>query len=375
MASETRIVAVDVWQVRIPLARPYHLSKLYGTLTHSDAALLRVSLANGEYGWGEADPGGVNFDGETIDTVMNSLRQRVPEMIGQCVQDWVEAGKGLRHHGAAMASQDVACYDALGRVNNLPVCRLLGEPQRDRIEVLWPTSSGSADDDLDVIDEYHKKGFSTYMLKMGDKPVAEDIARSAGVIKRLPQGVAVMVDANQGWDRQEALDFAEQTADLPLILIEQPVVASDYEGLQMVREMAGCPISVDESIQSPDEVSAILAADAADVFSIKISKNGGLANSRMITDKVQQAGKRILMNSMIELGITQAASLHLGCTLENLMDCGHAYMSTLRMADDVTDFSGWVNNGVACLRDAPGLGVDISMPKIEQYQVDYFHVE
>lgn len=374
MTSETRIVAVDVWQVRIPLARPYHLSKLYGTLTHSDAALLRVSLANGECGWGEADPGGVNFDGETIDTVMHSLGQRVPEMIGQCVQDWVEDGKGFEQHGAAMAAQDVACYDALARVNNLPVWRLLGEPQRDRIEVLWPTSSGSADDDLDVIGEYHKKGFSTYMLKMGDRPVAEDIARSADVVERLPQGVAVMVDANQGWDRQEALDFAEQTVDLPLILIEQPVRASDYEGLQMVRGIAGCPISVDESIQSPDEVSAILNTDAADVFSIKISKNGGLANSRMITDKVQQAGKRILMNSMIELGITQAASLHLGCTLENLMDCGHAYMSTLRMADDVTDFSGWVNNGVAWLRDAPGLGVDISMRKIEQYQVDYFHV-
>ena len=80
------------------------------------------------------------------------------------------------------------------------------------------------------------------------------------------------------------------------------------------------------------------------------------------------------MNSMIELGITQAASLHLGCTLNNLVDCGHAYMSTLRMSDDVTNFSSWIKQGVAYLADAPGLGVDVSLQKIQQYQVDHFYV-
>ena len=30
----------------------------------------------------------------------------------------------------------------------------------------------------------------------------------------------------------------------------------------------------------------------------------------------------------------------LGAVLGNLMDIGHAYMSTLRLADDVTDFAG-----------------------------------
>ena len=183
-----------------------------------------------------------------------------------------------------------------------------------------------------------------------------------------------MVDANQGWEREEALAFARETASLPLILIEQPVAASDYEGLRMVREIARCPVSVDESIQKPDQAAAILDADAADVFSIKISKNGGLANSLTIAQTVRDAGKKVLMNSMIELGVTQAASLHLGCTLDNLMDCGHAYMSTLRMSDDVTDFSSWIRQGVAYLTDAPGLGVDVSLPKIRQYQVDHFYV-
>jgi len=363
-----------VWSLRIPLARPYHLSRMYGTLTHSDAVLLRLTLANGSVGWGEADPGGINFDGETLASTTQILRARIPELLGQKVDDWVETGKGREYQGAAAAAVDVACYDALGRTTQTPVCHLLGEQHQSQIPLLWPTSSGSADDDLAIIDEYHAHGFNTYMLKMGDKPASEDIARINEVIPRLPAGVRVMVDANQGWEREEALTFASETASLPLILIEQPVAASDHEGLRMVREVAGCPVSVDESIQKPNETKAILEADAADIFSIKISKNGGLANSLAIAQTVRDAGKRVLMNSMIELGITQAASLHLGCTLNNLVDCGHAYMSTLRMSDDVTNFSSWIKQGVAYLADVPGLGVDVSLQKIQQYQVDHFYV-
>ena len=374
MTSGMKIVSADVWPLRIPLAKPYHLSKIYGTLTHSDAVLLRLTLADGSVGWGEADPGGINFDGETSESVMQTLHTRVPQMLGQCVDDWVKKARGQHHQGAAAAAIDVACYDALGRATQTPVYRFLGEQRHKQIAVLWPTSSGNADDDLAIIGNYHALGFSTYMLKMGDRPVAEDIARTIEVVANLPEGVRVMVDANQGWQREEALMFARETASLPLILIEQPVIASDYDGLRMVREAAGCAVSVDESIQQPDETEAILDADAADVFSIKISKNGGLANSLVIAHTVGDAGKQVLMNSMIELGVTQAASMHLGCTLDNLVDCGHAYMSTLRMSDDVTDFSDWIRQGVAYLADAPGLGINVSLQKIQQYEVGHFHV-
>ncbi|MCP4377673.1 MAG: mandelate racemase, partial [bacterium] len=299
---------------------------------------------------------------------------RTPLMIGQSVEAWVASYGGRDYDGAAAAAFDVACYDALGRATQVPVYRLLGQKYHNEVAVLWPTSSGSADEDLAIINEYHARGFNTYMLKMGDRPVVEDIARVTTVCAKLPETVRVMVDANQGWSREEALQFARETKSLPLILIEQPVAANDYEGLQQMRSVSRCPISVDESIQKAGDTDAILNADAADIFSIKISKNGGLANSQTIAAKVSNAGKQVLMNSMIELGITQAASLHLGCTLDNLVDCGHAYMSTLRMADDITDFSDWINHGMARLPDVPGLGVNVSAEKIRQYQIGEFHV-
>jgi len=42
--------------------------------------------------------------------------------------------------------------------------------------------------------------------------------------------------------------------------------------------------------------------------------------------------------------------LHLAATLPNLLDCGHCFISTLRLKDDVTDFGSLVHEGVVTVR-------------------------
>ena len=107
-----------------------------------------------------------------------------------------------------------------------------------------------------------------------------------------------------------------------------------------------------------------------DVLSIKVSKNGGLDKSKLIAQMAAGFGLKCLMNSMLEFGITQAASLHLGCTLTNLMDCGHAYGSVLRMSDDITDFDQNISRGIVTVPSAPGLGVNLKEDKLEKYTID-----
>ena len=42
-----QIQSIEGWYLRVPLATPYHLSKVMGTLTHSDAIILRITLDDG----------------------------------------------------------------------------------------------------------------------------------------------------------------------------------------------------------------------------------------------------------------------------------------------------------------------------------------
>ena len=95
----------------------------------------------------------------------------------------------------------------------------------------------------------------------------------------------------------------------------------------------------------------------------------------MIARTAEAFGIRCLMNSMLEFGITQAASLQIGCALNNLLDFGHAYMSVLRMSDDITDFGRNIKDAVVTVPDAPGLGVEVDDGKLQTYTREYLKIE
>ena len=370
-----KIVSLDAFHIAIPLVNPYHLSKVYGTQTHSDVIIVRIMTDSGEEGWGEADPGGVLFTGDTGEAVMQSIREEGAERIIGCrVDDWVENGDGLKFQGSVGAAFDVAVHDALAKSRHQPLWTLLGEKRREKIDSLWPTSSGTAEDDLEIIKTRLAQGFRTFMLKMGSRPVDKDIERVIEVTRVLPEDVKIMVDANQGWEIEEAMTFVEGITDVPLVLIEQPVVADDHEGLKKISKISRIPVSVDESLQTVEDARRIALGEIASVFSIKVSKNGGLRAGLEIGRIAKEQGLLVMMNSMLELGITQSASLHLGCVLDCLIDCGHAYMSTLRMSDDVTDFSNFVSEGKAHLPSGTGLGIQVNESKIMKYLKEEYHV-
>jgi muconate cycloisomerase len=374
--SPNTVVKLDAYHLAIPLVQPYHLSKVYGTMTHSNAVIVRVRTESGVEGWGEADPGGLLFTGDTCELVMQSIRDGgAKRVLGHCVEEWVENSEGLNNHGSIGAALDVAMYDALAKTRRQPLWTLLGEKCRDTIDLLWPTSSGTAVEDLNVIKPRINNGFHTFMLKMGSRSVEDDLVRMREVVQTLPSNVRVMVDANQGWSLEEALTFFDGIGDLPLVLIEQPVKADDHESLIRLRKVSPVPVSVDESLQTVEDARLIVKKKAASVFSIKVSKNGGLRTGLEIGHIAQENGISVLMNSMLELGITQCASLHLGCVLHNILDCGHAYMSTLRMSDDITDFSDFIHQGKAGLPSGPGLGIRVYERKIKKYLKEEFNAK
>jgi muconate cycloisomerase len=374
--SPNTVVKLDAYHLAIPLVQPYHLSKVYGTMTHSNAVIVRVRTESGVEGWGEADPGGLLFTGDTCELVMQSIRDGgTKRVLGHCVEEWVENSEGLNNHGSIGAAFDVAMYDALAKTRRQPLWTLLGEKCRDTIDLLWPTSSGTAVEDLNVIKPRINNGFHTFMLKMGSRSVEDDLVRMREVVQTLPSNVRVMVDANQGWSLEEALTFFDGIGDLPLVLVEQPVKADDHESLIRLRKVSPVPVSVDESLQTVEDARLIAKKKAASVFSIKVSKNGGLRTGLEIGHIAQENGISVLMNSMLELGITQCASLHLGCVLHNILDCGHAYMSTLRMSDDITDFSDFIHQGKAGLPSGPGLGIRVDERKIKKYLKEEFNAK
>lgn len=360
-------------RIQVPLVKPYRLSRIYGTLRNADALIIRLETDTGLIGIGEADPQ-PPFTEETPAGVIAALRDYAwPVIRGEVCTEIAAITERLDEvlpgNTIAKGAIDMALHDLLGKALGVPVSRLLGGARRTTLPVLWPLGDGTAEEDKAIMEPRRKQGFGTFMLKMGAGSVADDIRRVRALRDHYGERVKLIPDANQGWSRSDAMRFARATADIPLTMIEQPTHRSDPEALRLVRGVAGAPLSADESVQSFADARQLVAADAVDVFSIKVSKNGGLTGSRRIAELARNHGIRCYMNSMIEFGVSQAASLQLAVTLPNLVDAGHAYMSTLRLEDDVTNFSEFVHRGEVKLPDAPGLGVSLSEDKLERYGV------
>lgn len=372
-AAMAGIVAAELFEIEVAFAKPYSLSKSYGTLASTRAILLKLTDADGVVGWGEANPMQpftAESPREASDVLHDLLlpvvlRESHPEPGRiEALLDNLQAG-----HLCAKGAVSMALLDLLGKRLKVPVATLLGGAVRTSLPVLWPLGTGTAEDDMRVIDEKVGQGFHSFMLKMGAASAQDEIRRVAALETRYGNHLKMIADANQGWTRDEAREFLAGVAGTNLAFVEQPVAKDDLDGLAMLARASRLPISADESLTGLTEAAGLAALGAASVFSIKSSKNGGPLRAQRIATVAQAFGIRCYMNSMLEFGITQAASLHHAVTLTNLIDVGHAFMSTLRLAEDPTDFSSFVRDGVVHLPDRPGMGVQVDEAHVRRLAI------
>jgi L-alanine-DL-glutamate epimerase-like enolase superfamily enzyme len=374
-----KITRLELFHISIPFAKPYKLSKVYGTLHNAHAVIFKVHTDEGIVGLGEADP--LNpFTEETPASVMVVAKETLaPHLLGQ---DPMQVGileltldHAVLGNLIARGAVNMALYDIMGKAKNLPVHTLLGGLKHPKLPILDALGSGTPEEDLAIIEEKMAQGFRSFMLKMGVLPISVEIERMISVRKRYGDQVTILVDVNQGWEIAQTREFIDGIKGYLPDLIEQPVRRWDIEGLKRIRELSPCPLSADESLSTIRDAATLIRERAVDAFTIKVSKNGGLDKSRQIALVADAFGLKCLMNSMLEFGITQAASLQLGCTLPNLLNVGHAYHSVLRMSDDVTDFGRNISGAVVSVPSENGLGITLDEGKLKKYTKDYIEVK
>jgi muconate cycloisomerase len=373
-----KISAIELNHIAIPFAKPYRLSKAYGTLHEAHAVIVKLLTDEGIVGLGEADP--MNpFTEETPGTVMSVTRDAIAPVVLGRDPDRIPAiesslDRAVQGHPAARGAINMALYDMRGKVLGIPVHQMLGGLYHAELPILWGIGSDGPKEDLTAIEALRQQGCRTIMIKMGSLPIADDIKRMISARRYFKEEIRFVVDANQGWEESEALAFIEATRGYPPDLIEQPVKRWNILGLKRIRDRASCLVSADEALVTPQDAAELIRYRAVDVFSIKASKNGGLVRSKQIAQTAETFGIKCLMNSMFEFGITQAALLQVGCTLPNLVEMGHAYGSVVRMSDDVTDFGRNIQGATVRVPTGSGLGVNLDEEKLRRYTQDYVKI-
>jgi len=151
---------------------------------------------------------------------------------------------GHGERSVAVGVLDMAVWDAVAKIENKPLYRLLGERYRDgevddQVFIYAAGGYYYPGKDLTALQDEMKKyldlGYSVVKMKIGGAPLADDLKRIEAVIKVAGAGKNVAVDANGRFDLQTAIEYARALEPYGLFWYEE---AGDPLDFQLQAELA-----------------------------------------------------------------------------------------------------------------------------------------
>ena len=179
------------------------------------------------------------------------------------------------------------------------------------------------------------EGCRTAKVKVAERgqSLADDIARVREVRTLLGPEGRIRLDANGGWNLDEAERAAHALAPFDLEYLEQPCAEID-DLVELRGRLADwdLPIAADESVRKAADPLAVARAGAADLIVIKAAPLGGVRAALRI---VAEAGLPAVVSSALDSSVGLSMGLALAAALPELdYDCGLGTAALL--AADVT---------------------------------------
>lgn len=181
----------------------------------------------------------------------------------------------------------------------------------------------------------HFDGCRTAKVKVCEsgQTLAEDVARVRAVREAMGPEGRIRLDANGGWNVDEAEHAFHALAEFDLEYVEQPCASlGELAELRERTHYMGIPVAADESIRKADDPLAVAQAVAADILVLKAQPLGGISS---IVELAQQVSLPVVISSALESSVGISMGLHAAAALPTQeFDCGLGTASLL--AADVT---------------------------------------
>ena len=363
-----RITSVETVLVDVPTVRAHVLAMT--TMKVQTLCLVRLACEDEIVGIGEATTiGGLAYGPESPEGIKLAIDTYFAPLLSGCdATRPMAAMELLAKHVAgnhfAKSAIETALLDAQGKRLGIAVSELLGGRVRDWLPVLWTLASGDTARDISEADEMLDCGrHNAFKLKIGKRPVKEDVAHVAAIKKALGDRASVRVDVNMAWSETEARRGIAMLADAGCDLVEQPIHRSNREGMARLVARSAIPLMADEALQGPASAFDYARSAAADVFAVKLEQSGGLSAAKQVQAIADAAGIGLYGGTMLEAAVGTIASAHVFATFPKL-DFGTELFGPLLLTEEILEQPlGYRAFGLD-VPAGPGLGISLDEDRI-----------
>ncbi|MEM8819762.1 MAG: mandelate racemase/muconate lactonizing enzyme family protein [Pseudomonadota bacterium] len=350
-----RITRLTLWQVPLTSHVTYTMAAGKGCATVT-TTVLRIDTDGGVSGWGEICPiphylpayaHGVVPAVEELAPVLIGADPVGPEALGAAMDGW------LPGHAFVKSMIDIALWDITARAADLPLYRLLGGKQAERLPLYHSITCIEPDEMARIAREAQATGITQFQAKLGvDANWEADAARLRLVREAVGSGPIVYGDWNCGATRLQATRTGRAVADLD-VMLEQP--CATLADCAAVRSATGLAMKIDELAHDTASLLEAHALGCLDAVAVKLSKFGGLSASRRARDLCLYLGAEMCVECVWGSDIVTAAALHLAAATPKravLNTCDlSGYVAPRLDPNAPTRSDGWI-----APPEGPGLG-------------------
>ena len=173
-------------------------------------------------------------------------------------------------------------------------------------------------------------GTRTVKVKVAERgqTLQDDVARVRAARAFLGPMGRIRVDANGGWNVDEAERAAHALAPFDLEYLEQPcATVPELAELRARLHDWQLPIAADESVRKAEDPLLVAREGAADILVLKAQPLGGVTAALRIAD---EAGLPVVVSSALETSVGISMGAHLAAAIPDLeFDCGLATVALL----------------------------------------------
>jgi L-alanine-DL-glutamate epimerase-like enolase superfamily enzyme len=302
-------------------------------------------------------------------SIAETLRYLLPEVTGRTALEREALWYRLRSLNTplvpqAMSLVDIALWDMAAKVAGLPLYQLLGGA-RDRVPAYASTPLlADAQAYVDYCAARKEEGFTAVKFhcwceSSRDVPMVETVHRAMA-----DDGLALMLDVEQRYTRDQALAAVKRLEPLALTWFEAPLLDTDLEGYAQLRRHTAVPIiPAGNTVLDLAGVGRGLAMGAWSAARVDVTIAGGITPARKIM-ALAEAHTTTCELQCWGYTLTQAANLHVMLAYANCryFEQPAPYPAFEYGALDVIrpDARGDVR-----VPDAPGLGIGVDWPAVE----------
>ncbi len=225
---------IDAQAVALTLTTPFRISRNIQYTSHN--VIVRIEH-EGYSGYGEAAPD--EYYGESSETVLSCVTMFASN-IGDdpfMLEDIAEKLDKMIHlNPSAKAASEMALYDIVGKMLNVPLYRLLGlNPAR----ATYTSFTLGIDSPINMAKKaLVARDYPILKVKLGTKHDIDIIKAIRDV-----STAVIRVDANNAWTPKEAIRNIQALAPYNIEFVEQPIAAHDYAGLKLISRQCTSPYS------------------------------------------------------------------------------------------------------------------------------------